>query len=150
MKITKVGYNNRRKIFSVKTHRAKYEYPYARLDQELTDHLVREVYVDRELGGEAFTYVLESGSEGTVHIDSVLDYNSDPMYLADLILCKLTIEAQKRVDESTISRNELIRRLKTSPSQFARLLDQTNYRKLFRQLVARLALLDCSVEVEVK
>jgi len=150
VKITKVVYNNRRKSFSVKTRRGKYEYPYARLDQEPTDDHVREVYVDRELGDEAFTYVLESGSEGTVHIDSVLDYNSDPMYMADLILYKLTIEAQKRVDESTISRNELIRRLKTSPSQFARLLDQTNYRKSFRQLVALLALLDCAVEVEVK
>lgn len=150
MKITKVVYNNRRKSFSVKTRRGEYEYPYVRLDQDPTDDLVREVYIDKELDGEAFTYVLESGSEGTVHIDSVLDYNSDPMYLADLILYKLTIEAQKRVDESAISRNELIRRLKTSPSQFARLLDQTNYRKSFRQLVALLALLDCSVEVEVK
>jgi hypothetical protein len=108
------------------------------------------VYIDRELGVEAFTYVFESGSEGTVHIDSVLDYNSDPMYIADLILYKLTLEAQTRVDESTISRNELIRRLRTSPSQFARLLDQTNYRKSFRQLVALLALLDCEVEVEVR
>ena len=150
MKITKVAYNNRRKSFAVKTRRGEYEYPYARLDQEPTDDLVREVYVDRELGGEAFTYILESGSEGTVHIDSVLDYNSDPMYMADLILYKLTLEAQKRVDESTISRNELIRRLKTSPSQFARLLDQTNYRKSFRQLVALLALLDCEVDVEVR
>jgi hypothetical protein len=149
VKITKVAYNNRRKSFAVKTRRGEYEYPYARLDQPMDD-LVREVYVDRELGGEAFTYVLESGSEGTVHIDSVLDYNSDPMYVADLILYKLTLEAQKHVDESTISRNELMRRLKTSPSQFARLLDQTNYRKSFRQLVALLALLDCEVEVEVK
>jgi hypothetical protein len=72
------------------------------------------------------------------------------MYIADLILYRLTLEAQRRVDESTISRNELIRRLKTSPSQFARLLDQTNYRKSFRQLVALLALLDCEVEVEVR
>ena len=150
MKITKVTYNNRKKSFAVKTRRGKYEYPYVRLDRELSGDLVREVYVDRELGGEAFTYVLESGSEGTVHIDSVLDYNSDPMYIADLILYKLTLEAQKRVDESTISRNELSRRLKTSPSQFARLLDQTNYRKSFRQLVALLALLDCEVEVEVR
>ena len=149
MKITKVTYNNRSKSFAVKTRRGEYEYPYARLDQPMGD-LVREVYVDRELGGDAFTYVLESGSEGTVHIDSVLDYNSDPTYIADLILYKLTLEAQKRVDESTISRNELIRRLKTSPSQFARLLDQTNYRKSFRQLVALLALLDCEVEVEVR
>jgi hypothetical protein len=149
LKITKVTYNNRRKSFAVKTRRGEYEYPYARLDQSMGE-LVREVYVDRELGGEAFTYVLESGSEGTVHIDSVLDYNSDPMYIADLILYKLTLEAQKRVDESKISRNELTRRLQTSPSQFARLLDQTNYRKSFRQIVALLALLDCQVEVEVR
>jgi len=78
VKITKVTYNNRRKSFAVKTRRGEYEYPYARLDQPMDD-LVREAYIDRELGGEAFTYVLESGSEGA------LDYNSDPMYIADLV-----------------------------------------------------------------
>jgi hypothetical protein len=33
------------------------------------------VFIDAELGGEAFTYVLASGREGTVHVDHVLEYN---------------------------------------------------------------------------
>jgi hypothetical protein len=38
--------------------------------------------VDDELGREAFTYTLESGREGTVHVEQVLDYHRDPGYLA--------------------------------------------------------------------
>ena len=149
-KISKVAYNNRRKAFEVKTRRGEFTYPYARLEcYPGGSDMIREVYVDKDLGGEGFTYVLDSGVEGTVHIDEVLDYNRDPAYMADLLLYKLTLEAQKRVEASDLSRNELIRRLSTSPSQFARLLDQTNYRKSFRQLLALLSILDCEVEMDV-
>lgn len=33
------------------------------------------MFVDPELGREAITYRLESGREGSVHIDAVLEYN---------------------------------------------------------------------------
>ena len=41
-------------------------------------------------------YLLASGKHGTVHIEQVLEYNQDPWYLRDLLLYKLTIEAQNR------------------------------------------------------
>jgi hypothetical protein len=50
----------------------------------------------------------------------------------------LTLEAQKRVGASALSRREIIRRLRTSAAQFYRLLDQTNYRKSVDQLVSLL------------
>ncbi len=88
------------------------------------------VAVDPELGREAFTYVLKSGREGSVHMEQILDYNEDPTYIRDAILYKLTIEAQKRIRRSALSKREIIRRLGTSATQFYRLIDQKNYKKI--------------------
>jgi hypothetical protein len=111
---------------------------------------VADAYVDRELANEAFTYVLESGDEGSVHLDQVLEYNEDPTYLRDLLIYQLTVEAKKRAEESGLSRRELARRLKTSLPQLYRLLDPTNKRKSMNQLVSLLQVLDCSVDIFVK
>ena len=108
------------------------------------------MYVNDELGNEAFTYELDSGAEGTVHLDQVLDYNRDPRYQRDMLLYKLTLVAQQRVKSSLLSKRELIRRLGTSPAQFYRLLDQTNYSKSIDQLTALLAILDCQVDLVVR
>jgi len=40
-----------------------------------------------------------------------------------------------------------MRRLKTSPSQFYRLIDPTNYRKSIDKMLELLAVLDCEVEL---
>ena len=106
--------------------------------------------VDPELGGDGFTYALDSGKEGTVHLDQVLEYNQDPDQLRDLLLYKLTLEAQKRVAKSPLSRREIIRRLGTSATQFYRLLDQTNYRKSVDQILALLQVLNCDVDLVVR
>ena len=58
---------------------------------------IAELFVDPEAGREAFTYVLQSGRSGTVHVDRVLEYNQDLTYLRDLLLYRLTLEAQKRI-----------------------------------------------------
>ncbi len=49
-----------------------------------------------------------------------------------MVIYKLTIWAQEEVEKSDLSTRELIRWLGTSPAQFYRLLDQTNYRKSMR------------------
>ena len=106
--------------------------------------------MDGELGNEGFSYVLESGREGTVHIDQVLEYNQDPSYLRDALVYKLTLEVQRRVEESSLSKREIIRRLGTSATQFYRLIDQTNYRKSIDQLLLLLNVLDCDVDFLVR
>jgi ABC-type uncharacterized transport system YnjBCD substrate-binding protein len=111
---------------------------------------VVSVLVDGELGREAFSYVLESGREGTVHVEQVLEYNEDPAYMRDLLLYKLTLEAQQRLEASPLSKREIIRRLNTSPAQFYRLLDQTNYRKSLDKLLLLLRVLDCEVDLVVR
>ena len=101
-------------------------------------------------GREAFTYVLQSGRSGTGHVDQVLEYNQDPTYLRDLLLYRLTIEAQKRIAESPLSKREIVRRLGTSAAQLYRLLDQTNYRKSVDQILALLQVLNCDVDLVVR
>ena len=151
MKILSVRQNNRRKAFEVKTGKKTLYYPYGKLDPiPEPGNKVADAYVDKEVGSEGFTYVLESGDEGTVHVEQVLEYNEDPTYLRDLLLYRLTLEVQGRVEAAPISKREIIRRLDTSASQFYRLLDQTNYRKSIGQLLSLLHILDCDVEVIVR
>ena len=151
MKIRRVAANQRRRAFDVVTARTTYSFPFAKLRLQPTPtNKIEKAYVDRELGNEAFTYVLESGEEDTVHLDDVLYYNEDPGYMRDLLLHKLTVEAQKRVKRSPLSRRELIRRLGTSATQFYRLLDPTNYKKSVDQLLMLLRVLDCDVDLVIK
>jgi hypothetical protein len=62
-------------------------------------------------------------------------------------LYRLTLEAQKRVAKSPLSKPEIVRRLGTSAAQLYRLLDQTNYRKSVDQLLVLLQVLDCDVDL---
>ncbi len=151
MKIRKVTHNNRRRAFQVVTYNNSYLFPYAKLDvRPSRENPINNLYVDKELANEAFTYELESGDEGTVHIDQVLEYNRDPRYMRDLLLYKLTLVAQEGVEHSSVSKRELIRRLGTSPAQFYRLLDQTNYKKSLDKLMSLLHILDYEVDLVVK
>jgi len=146
-----VTHNNRKKAFQVKASNKTFPLPYSKVDPRptLDDPIVR-LEVDKELGREGFTFVLASGKEGAVHSEQVLEYNQDPHYLRDVLLYKLTIEAQKRVEASALSKREIIRRLGTSATQFYRLLDQTNYRKSVDQLLSLLHVLDCDVDLLVR
>jgi hypothetical protein len=151
MKIRMVVGNNHKKVFEVKTSTRTLVFPYAKVDPQPTGpEPLERVFVDRELDREGFTYVLTSGREGTVHVEQVLEYNQDPGSLRDALLYKLTIEAQKRVQASPLSKREIIRRLGTSATQFYRLLDQTNYRKTMDQLLSLLHILDCDVDLVVR
>lgn len=151
MKLRSAKHNNRKKVFEIKTGTRTIVFPFAKADPPPTPaDPVRRVFVDEEIGREGFTYVLSSGREGTVHIEQVLEYNEDPSHLRDLLVYRLTIEAQKRIDKSPLSRREIVRRLGTSPAQLYRLLDQTNYRKSVDQLVSLLRVLDCDVDFVVR
>ena len=151
MKIKNVVANNRRKVFEVETRKGSYAFPYTKLQwKPKRGDRVAEVFVDDELGNEAFTYRLESGHEDTIHIDSVLEYNQDPTYLNELLLHQLTIEAQRGVEESGLSKREIIRHLGTSASQFYRLMDPSYYGKSVGQMLALLHLVGMSVDVVIK
>lgn len=151
MKISKVVINNKKKTFIIISNKQVFEFPYSKLKikPSCKDRIIK-FFVDRELGNEAFSYVLESGKEGTVHIDQVLEYNQDSEYLREMLLYKLTLQAQKLIEKQKISRREVIRRLGTSPTQFYRLIDQTFYNKTIDQMIKLLAALDCHIEIKFK
>jgi predicted XRE-type DNA-binding protein len=151
MKIRKVTANDRKKSFEVVARGKSWSFPYAKADPPPTaSDPIERVFVDPELGRMGFTYVLESGTEGGVMIDHVLEYNRDPACMRDLLLHKLSIEAQQRLKRSRLSRREIVRRLGTSPAQLYRLLDQTNYRKSIDRMVSLLQVLGCEIDIALR
>jgi predicted XRE-type DNA-binding protein len=152
VKIQRIETDNRKKEFVLLTEAgAEFSFPYARAAPPPTpvDRLA-EVFIDDELGREAFTYRLRSGREGTVHVEQVLDYNEEPDYLADLLLYRLTLEAVRRIETSRLSRRQVARQLHTSVPQLYRLLDPSNSGKSMKQLVALLHVLGCEVDISVR
>jgi hypothetical protein len=138
-------------MFEVRTSTKALAFPFSKAEPAPTaEDPVTELSVDADAGREAFSYVLHSGRSGTVHVEQVLEYNQDPTYLRDLLLYRLTLEAQKRVAKSPLSKREIVRRLGTSAAQLYRLLDQTNYRKSVDQLLALLQVLNCDVDLVVR
>ena len=150
MKIASVTANNRKHAFEVMTSRGLLPFPYSKAEPPPDPgDPVRYAALDDELGREAFTYRLASGAEGVVHVEQVLEYNRDPAYMRDLLLYRLTLEARKCLAASPLSKREIIRRLGTSPAQFYRLIDPTDYRKSLDKLLALLHVLDCEVDLVV-
>jgi len=151
LKIRSVRHNNRKKVFDIRTATKTLVFPFSKAEPTPTiQNPITEVFVDEEAGREAFTYVLHSGRTGTVHVEQVLEYNRDPTYLRDLLLYQLTLEAQKRVAKSPLSKREIIRRLGTSAAQLYRLVDQTNSRKSIDQMLVLLQVLNCDVDLVVR
>lgn len=148
MKISNVEYNNRKKLFSITTSESIFSYPFAKLEPAPTkNNRLTGVWIDKDFGNEAFSYKLENKKSGTVHIDHILEYNRDPNYMTELLLYKLTIEAKKYVENTSLSTREIIRRLGTSPSQYYRLLDQTNVTKSINKMLNLLQVLGCEIDV---
>ena len=151
MKVRSVEANNRKRQFDVRVGSALFPFPYSKAEPRPEGgDLVARVEVDPELGREGFSFELRSGRSGTVHVEQVLEYNEDPGYLRDQLLYKLTIEAQKRIAATALSRREIARRLGTSPTQLYRLLDQTNYAKSIDHLLRLLCVLGCDIDLGVR
>ena len=152
MKIRSVKTNNRSGEFLVTNFSGnEYSFPYSKAKPKPTaTDPVEDVSIDKELGKEAITYHLKSGSEGSVHIEQILEYNEDPKYLADLLTYKLSLEAKKRIENSDLSRRQMAKRLKTSVPQLYRLVDPSNTTKSMSQLVALLHILNCDVDLVVR
>jgi len=151
VKVLKASINNRRREFAIElTGRGVLPFPYHRAEPPPTrDDPIREFSIDPELGNEGVTYVLESGADGSVLSDHVLEINRDPAYMRDLLLHQLTVEAVQRLQSSPSGVRQLSRRLKTSPAQIYRLLDTTNYKKTVDKMLELLQVLDAKVEVRV-
>ena len=151
MRIKSVKQDEVRQVFIVRTWKESYDFPYGKLDPVPSNaNPIAELYVDPELAEQGFTYRLASGDEGSVLVDQVLEYNQDPAYLRDMLLYQLTLRAQRELERTSLSKREIIRRLGTSPAQFYRLIDQTNYSKSIDKVLSLLRVLGCNIELTVR
>ena len=152
MKIRRVIVNQRKaQLEIVVANGTVFPLPFSKLSPRPTStNRILDAYPDKELAKEALTYVLESGAEGSVHLDAVLEYNQDPHTMSELLLHQLTVQARNRIEQSGLSRREIARRLGTSLPQLYRLLDATNTTKSLNQMIALLHVLGCEVSVVVK
>ena len=151
MIIEDIKYNNRRKVFEIKFDNKTYFSPYTKAEIiPQKEDPIEQIYIDEELGKEAFTYKLKSGLEGTIHIEQVLEFNKNPDHLKNIFLYRLTIEAQKRIEDCNLSKREISRILKTSTTQLYRLLNQTIYDKPIGQMLALLEILNCDVDIVIR
>ncbi len=151
MKIKTVHLNNRKQLFEIEAGESPLTFPYAKCEVSISrGNPIEKVWLDPELGNEAFTFTMKDGTEGTVHIDHVLEFNRDPKFMAELLLYKLSLEVKKHLISCGISNREVIRRLGTSASQYYRLLDPTNTKKSVSQMLGLLQILGWSVDIFVK
>ncbi len=150
MKIKNVEVNNRKKTIDIETVKGRLSLPFSRLELQPTPkNKIVKIFVDKELANHAVTYVLASGDEDSVHVDAFLDYNKDPEFVRQAVLHQLTVKAIGFMKESKLSKHEIMRRLKTSPSQVYRLLDPKNHRKSVDEMLKLLSVLGYRVEWNV-
>lgn len=147
MKIRAVRVNGRRRAFEVRLPSQVLFFPFVCCDPapSAKDPVVA-CRIDPEIAREGFTYALASGHEGTVHVEQVLEHNQDPGYLRAMLLYRLTLAAQERLQQSGLAKREVARLLGTSQAQLYRLLDQTNTRKSVDQMLGLLQVLHCDVD----
>lgn len=147
MRIKSVSVNNRKKGFEIGTVKGDLFFPFSKLRLVPSEmDWVKTVYVDKELGLQGITYVLESGAEDSLMVDAFLEYNGDPEYFRKLFLHNLTVRVLRLVEESGLSKREIARKLCTSPAQLYRLLDTANYKKTTDQLFKILVVLGYDLE----
>ena len=150
--ISRVGFNNRKRAFEFQIGSQTYVVPYARAGITRDERVAR---VSVEHGGDhdALRYVLKWRRRravsriGIVTVDEACEYYAER--LGDRVRRKLAREAKTRVEASSLSRRELIRRLGTSPGQFYRLIDEREDRASFGQLLALLEVVGAEVDVVV-
>lgn len=126
-------------------------FPFANADPALPHQdAIETLFIDTEAARAAFTYVLGSGREGTIHVEQVLEYNLDPTYLRALLLYRLTRRSPEHNRRTTVIEAEIdapaqdIGCAVESPSR------QTNNRKSVERLIRVLYVLGRDVDLVVR
>lgn len=139
-KFNKVAYDNKKKLFRlVYTSGLKLECPYSALGIR---NRVVEAAPDAEVGYHSFYFILNDGKKGFVPFDQPLYIVQNPEYAKERALYEVTKKINEFIAVEKIPKRELARRLQTSLSQLARLLDTTNYKKELSRLIEIAAILD--------
>jgi hypothetical protein len=105
---------------------------------------------DNETGRHSFYFTLENGTKEFVPFDQPLHIVQHPEYVKEQTLYEVTKQLHAFVKKSNVSKRELARRLGTSLSQLARLLDAANYKKELARLIELAALLNYEFKWQFK
>lgn len=147
-KFKMVEHDNKKKVFRLEyTSGLKIECPYSALGIK---HAVVEATPDKESGRHSFYFVLENGETEYVPFDQPLHIVQNPEYVREQTLYEVTKQLNEFLKKSNVSKRELARRLGTSLSQLARLLDTTNYKKELSRLIELAAMLNYEFVWEFK
>ena len=128
----------------------RYSLPFAVFgDKKIhTNNRFLSIEVDRELGGQAASFVLEDGTMGDFPADLVL-YHCDPSYDWSPIN-QLKRALKDKLGASQLSVRVIADALNTSPSQVVRLLQENHVSKQLVQLFRLAELAGYQVEFSLK
>ena len=147
-KFKRVTFNNRKRTFHLEyTSGLKIDCPYAALSIK---GKITEAAPDPECGRHAFYFAVDNGERDYVPYDQPLHIANVPEYAKEQALYEMTKTINEFIRKEGISKRELARRLGTSTSQLARLLDITNYKKELSRLIEIAAMLNYEFKWEFK
>ena len=147
-KFKKVEFDNKKRVFHLEyTSGLKIDCPYFSLRIK---GKVIEAAPDSEVGGHSFYFVLEDGKKDYVPFNQPLHIAQNPEYVKEQTLYQVTKRLNEFIKSEGISKRELARRLHTSLSQLARLLDTTNYKKELSRLIEIAAILNYEFKWEFR
>ena len=128
----------------------RYNLPFAAFrDKKISSkNRFSSIQIDRELGNQAVSFVLEDGSEGDFPADFVL-YYCDPTYDWSPIN-QLKRALKDKLGTSKLSVRVLADALDTSPSQVIRLLEENKVSKQIAQLFRLAELAGYQIEFNLK
>lgn len=139
-KFKSVKFDNKKKAFHLEyTSGLKIECPYSALGIR---GRVLEAGPDEESGRHSFYFVLDNGKKDFVPFDQPLYIVQHPEYVKHQTLYEVTKKLNRFIEQEKVPKRELARRLGTSLSQLARLLDTTNYKKELSRLIELAAMLN--------
>ena len=139
-KFKQVRFDNRKKVFHLAyTSGLEIECPYSALGIRSK---VIEAAADAEAGRHSFYFILDNGRKDYVPFDQPLHIAQNPEYLKQRTLYEVTKQLKEFIGREKVSKRELCRRLGTSLSPLARLLDTTNYKKELSRLIELAAMLN--------
>jgi len=147
-KFKKAEFDNRKRVFHLEyTSGLKIECPYSALG---IHGKVIESAPDTEAGHHSFYFILENNKKEFVPFDQPLYITQNPEYVKQHTLYEVTKQLNEFIERGKVSKRELARRLGTSLSQLARLLDSSNYKKELSRLIELAAILDYEFKWEFK
>src|SRR3989338_3734808 len=138
-KLKKIRQNYRRQVLEITLAEGrkakKYNLPFAVFrDRKINSkNRFSSITIDRELGNQAASFVLEDGSKGDFPADFVL-YYCDPTYDWSPIN-QLKRALKDKLDTSKLSVRVIADALNPSPSQVMRLLEENKGSKQIIQLI---------------